>query len=113
MCLLVHDSTGKLTSGILNGNINQIGDFDQCLRINVNYADDNNNDNAIRGQYCLAYMQPTVHFKSTKLKQIMKLIQSHSAFKSEFNDVSLKLNLCCCKILINFIKFIIININLY
>ncbi|KAL5276597.1 hypothetical protein ACFFRR_002050 [Megaselia abdita] len=85
--LRMHDSTGKLTSGILNGNINQVGDFDQCLRIDVNHADDSNdNDNAIRGQYCLAYMQPTVHFKSKKLKQIMKLIQSHNAFKSEFMD---------------------------
>lgn len=84
----MHDSTGKMTSGILNGNINQVGDFDQCLRIDVNHADDNN-ENAIRGQYCLAYMQPTVHFKSKKLKEIMKLAQSHSAFKSEFMDVSI------------------------
>lgn len=86
----MHDSTAKLTSGILNGNINQVGDFDQCLRINVNVADgDNDNEHRIRGQYCLAYMQPTPHFKSKKLIEIMKLIQSHNAFKSEFMDVSI------------------------
>ncbi|KAL9881662.1 drop dead isoform 1-T10 [Glossina fuscipes fuscipes] len=99
--LKMHDSTGKLSSGILNGNINQHGDFDECLSIRKRLsskipslndhdtADEGNNDNEydeIKGKYCLAYAQPILPHKSKRLQTFFKLVQSHGPFKSEFND---------------------------
>ncbi|KAM7348279.1 drop dead [Cochliomyia hominivorax] len=100
--LKMHDSTGKLTSGILNGNINQPGDFDQCLGIKyqvktktgnkagdsptVDEAIETNVVDEIKGQYCLAYAQPVLPHKSKRLQKIFKLIQSHGPFRSEFDD---------------------------
>jgi len=89
----VHDASGKLNSGILNGNINQPGDFDQCLGIQQRMKDedvakDQDEDSIIRGQYCLAYAQPVLPHNSKRLQSFFKLIQSHGPFKSEFNDVS-------------------------
>lgn len=102
--LAVHDSTGKLNSGILNGNINQLGDFDQCLRVNAGIAagtgaaagavggDANGatGENVeMKGQYCLAYAQPELPHKSKRLQTFFNLAQSHGPFRSEFDDVSL------------------------
>lgn len=78
----MHDSTGKLTSGILNGNINQYGDFDQCLGVKSSDAE----SDSVQGQYCLAYAQPVWSHKSKKLKEFFELVQSHSPFRNEFND---------------------------
>lgn len=97
--LPVHDASGKLNSGILNGNINQPGDFDQCLGIQQRMKDqdqdidqDEDGETIIRGQYCLAYAQPVLPHKSKRLQSFFKLIQSHGPFKSEFNDVSICLS---------------------
>uniref|UniRef100_A0A034VQ95 nose resistant to fluoxetine protein 6 n=1 Tax=Bactrocera dorsalis TaxID=27457 RepID=A0A034VQ95_BACDO len=88
--LKMHDATGKITSGILNGNINQPGDFDQCLGISSVADDaaavDDEADAEIKGQYCLAYAQPVLPHNSKRLRALFKLIQSHGPFKSEFND---------------------------
>ncbi|XP_016953026.1 O-acyltransferase like protein [Drosophila biarmipes] len=89
--LKMHDASGKLNSGILNGNINQPGDFDQCLGIQQRMKDqdaakDQEEDSIIRGQYCLAYAQPVLPHNSKRLQSFFKLIQSHGPFKSEFND---------------------------
>lgn len=80
----MHDSSGKLPSGLLNGNVNQFGDFDQCLSIDEAQI-------GIQGRYCLAY----VHLKlgqdaedSSQLKDVLDLIHSHSAFRSQLSDVS-------------------------
>nr|CAD7256295.1 unnamed protein product [Timema shepardi] len=48
----VYDSSAKLPSGILRGNTNQFGDFDQCL--SVKGSDPSTPKDLIRGQYCLA-----------------------------------------------------------
>lgn len=101
----VYDSSGKIPSGLLNGNINQFGDFDQCLNIMEPSLN-------IKGKYCLAYFQlkqiegePT----SNDINNIFKLLQSHFFFKSELTDVSLInkislfvpsfLRLCCLFVL--------------
>ncbi|XP_030382326.1 nose resistant to fluoxetine protein 6 [Scaptodrosophila lebanonensis] len=102
--LKMHDASGKLNSGILNGNINQPGDFDQCLgiqqrlRISSSSVRDNDEEReeqqqqqqqhelTMRGQYCLAYAQPVLPHKSKRLQAFFKLMQSHGPFKSEFND---------------------------
>ncbi|XP_059617040.1 nose resistant to fluoxetine protein 6 isoform X3 [Phlebotomus argentipes] len=73
------DSSAKLPSGLLNGNVNQLGDFDQCLGVSEDAQ-------GITGQYCLAYLQPEVPEKFIRMKFLHQLIQSHGAFRSEFND---------------------------
>ncbi|XP_001942708.2 regulator of hypoxia-inducible factor 1 [Acyrthosiphon pisum] len=78
--LRMYDSSAKIPSGILNGNINQFGDFDQCLRVN----DENS---GIQGQYCLTYVEMTLPSNSNeKLKYIIDLMHSHSAFRSRLED---------------------------
>ncbi|XP_002025449.2 uncharacterized protein LOC6600394 [Drosophila persimilis] len=87
--LKMHDSSGRLNSGILNGNINQPGDFDQCLAIQQRMSSGDplkDEETVLRGQYCLAYAQPVLPHKSKRLQTFFKLIQSHGPFKSEFND---------------------------
>lgn len=77
----MYDSSAHFTSGILNGNVNQFGDFDQCLNVQGPLED-------FKGQYCLAYLQPEVPPQYRRLKKIHNLVQSHNAFISDFHDVS-------------------------
>lgn len=74
----MHDATAKIPSGIFNGNLNQYGDFDQCL----NVAADNRK---FQGKYCIAYLQP--RSRNGTMKDLLKLVQSHEFFKSNFDDV--------------------------
>lgn len=79
----MYDSSAKIPSGILNGNVNQFGDFDQCLNVN----DENL---GIKGQYCLTYVEMTLPSNANeKLKYIIDLMHSHSAFRSRLEDVSI------------------------
>ncbi len=59
------DAWGKLPEGILSGHINSLGDFDQCVGIEVKdleilnkfYPDiDKNANNNFVGQYCTSYI---------------------------------------------------------
>lgn len=81
MNISVHDANARLTSGILNGNVNQLGDFDQCLSARMSHDE-------IRGKYCLAYLQPSVPASLKYTNYLRRLMQSHDAFKSNFEDVS-------------------------
>ncbi|CAG9824968.1 unnamed protein product [Phaedon cochleariae] len=78
--LQMYDSTAKLPSGLLNGNVNQFGDFDMCLAANSIEHD-------IKGQYCLASMEvqtPQNHY----LTGLYQLVHAHHHFKSKLEDVS-------------------------
>ena len=74
----MHDATAKISSGILSGNINQLGHFDQCLDV----------VDPIKGKYCLAYLQPSVPDHAPYLNYLKSLAQSFEMIKSNFNDVS-------------------------
>ncbi|KAF2881370.1 hypothetical protein ILUMI_24813 [Ignelater luminosus] len=76
--LKMYDANAKIPSGFLNGNINQLGDFDLCLAA----SSDNQN---IKGQYCLASFQVEIP-QSLYLAALHRLIQSHYAFKSNLED---------------------------
>nr|CAD7266866.1 unnamed protein product [Timema shepardi] len=86
----VYDSSAKLPSGILRGNANQLGDFDQCL--SVMGSEPNTPMEMIRGQYCLASIDisATPHAMSGKesLKIPVHLAQSMEIIKSSRHDVS-------------------------
>jgi hypothetical protein len=83
---LVYDASAKLPSGILRGNVNQLGDFDQCLDVTSQY------EPRIDGKYCLA----SVDVESTELnnndieslQQAVQLAQAYGFIKSSYRDVS-------------------------
>ena len=78
---IVHDASAKVPSGILSGNINQLGDFDECLNVKAPNGE-------FTGKYCLTYVQMTVPDYLPKLGKIRKLLHSHDAFVNDFDDVS-------------------------
>jgi hypothetical protein len=77
--VLVHDATAKIPSGLLNGNLNQYGDYDQCLNVVADGEE-------FRGKYCIIYLQP--RSRNGTMKDLLKLVQSYEFFKSSFDDVS-------------------------
>lgn len=87
------DSSAKIPSGVLSGNVNQFGDFDQCLQVQEPAASGRNrhhHQKDIQGKYCLAYLQPTLpeDNRFATLKHLYDRVQSHGAFRSNFDDVS-------------------------
>lgn len=76
----VFDATAKPPSGILSGNGNQYGDFDECLGI----------DGAVRGKYCLAYLQVDIGGEKG-YDQLDTLIHSGHYIKSNVTDVSINI----------------------
>lgn len=78
----VYDASAKLPSGLLNGNVNQLGDFDQCLAVKQP-------DGEVRGQYCLASIEiKPKNGQNPSLLVVHDLVHSHSAFRSDLEDVS-------------------------
>ncbi|KAG5314333.1 NRF6 protein, partial [Acromyrmex insinuator] len=76
--LKMYDATAKVPSGLLSGNVNQFGDFDECVGVE--------GKNGIRGQYCLAYLQLDVDQSRPDLKYLHRLLHSHYAFRSNMTD---------------------------
>uniref|UniRef100_A0A2A4J5M9 Nose resistant-to-fluoxetine protein N-terminal domain-containing protein n=1 Tax=Heliothis virescens TaxID=7102 RepID=A0A2A4J5M9_HELVI len=74
--LKMFDATAKPPSGILSGNGNQYGDYDECLSI----------DGAIRGKYCLAYLQISVS-GDKNLDEIDHLVHSGHYIRSNVSDM--------------------------
>jgi hypothetical protein len=80
----VHDSSAKLPSGVLNGNVNQYGDIDQCLNVRAPWL-----GGIIKGRYCLTTSVLTLSDPDHPLLgQVQQLLQSHSMLRSELDDVS-------------------------
>lgn len=84
----MYDASAKLPSGLLSGNINQLGDFDECLNAKAP-------NNEFSGKYCLAYVQTRVPDNLPKLGKIRKLLHAHEAFVNDFDDVSKSDNKTC------------------
>jgi hypothetical protein len=86
----VYDSSAKLPSGILRGNVTQLGDFDQCLSV---VAQENP---SIVGKYCLASVdvQATALNSSdtNTLERAVYLAQAYGFIKSSYRDVSFTSN---------------------
>ena len=80
--ILVHDANAKISSGILHGNVNNFGNFDQCVNVMAPNEE-------FQGKYCLAELQPSVPKNSPHLKHLKSLAQSYEIIQSNFNDVSL------------------------
>lgn len=80
------DASAKLTSGILNGNIDQYGDFDLCLSSKPR-------GESFRSQYCLVSLQLTLPAAEQHLQQLRRLTLGNEPYESEFEDVRQKLTL--------------------
>ncbi|XP_025992851.1 O-acyltransferase like protein [Solenopsis invicta] len=76
--LRMYDATAKVPSGLLSGNVNQFGDFDECVGVE--------GKDGIRGQYCLAHLQLDVDQSRPDLKYLHRLMHSHYAFRSNMTD---------------------------
>lgn len=83
----VFDSSGRVPSSLLSGNVNQFGDFDQCLRIE---HQPHGSAETIKGQYVLAYLDLQVSNKvnNPQLKHLLTLAHSYDVITSNFSDVS-------------------------
>ena len=80
----VHDASGKLPAGLLNGNVNQYGDIDQCLQVRSPWKGP-----VIKGRYCLTTMALRLSDPNHPLlRHIHQLLQSHDMMRSELDDVS-------------------------
>lgn len=85
----VIDSSGKLPPSLLNGNINQLGDFDQCMTVQgtfKNMSQFQPADEEIYGKYCLASIDFTL---PPAFETINTLIHSHYVIRSKLTDVSI------------------------
>jgi hypothetical protein len=78
----VYDASGHFSSGILRGNGNSFGDFEECLSIN-------NEKLKIAGKHCYIETQPYIEESAQYLNHLKKLVQSHEIIKSRLEDVSL------------------------
>ncbi|CAG9791790.1 unnamed protein product [Diatraea saccharalis] len=72
--LKMFDATAKPPAGVLSGNGNQYGDFDECLSI----------DGAVRGKYCLASLQLSF---AGQYKNIDNLVHSGHYIRSNVTDM--------------------------
>lgn len=75
------DASAKLPSGILNGNINQFGDFDQCLSVR-------SKNGKFQGKHCLATVQLTLSDQEERFAALRHLLLSAEPYQSDFDDVS-------------------------
>lgn len=80
------DSTAKITTGLLRGNMNQLGDYDSCTGIATKVKVTNEESVKIRGKYCLAHIEITAFEED--LKKPLHLIQGKGLLKSSLDDVS-------------------------
>ncbi|XP_026686865.1 O-acyltransferase like protein-like [Diaphorina citri] len=77
----MYDGSAKIPSGLLNGNVNQFGDFDLCMGAKQPDGE------GIQGQYCLSYVELEVANSENKnLEHILNLMKSFSPFKSKLED---------------------------
>lgn len=71
------DASARISSGLLSGNVNSFGDFDECLHAE--------SPNGARGQYCMAYVDVEVPDELIHLKRLKKRSHSMETFKSNFS----------------------------
>ncbi|KAF5307726.1 hypothetical protein FQR65_LT06597 [Abscondita terminalis] len=76
--LKMYDAGAKIPSGLLNGNVNQLGDFDLCLSVREPSLE-------INGRYCLASLQVQIP-DDNFLRHIHKLMHAHYMIKSNLYD---------------------------
>lgn len=80
------DATGKITSGLLRGNINQLGDFDMCIHAKTIVKVTSDVSMRIRGKYCLAHIE--AQEKVDELKVPVHLAHGRGLWRSHLGNPS-------------------------
>ncbi|GAB0098837.1 uncharacterized protein DMENIID0001_146410 [Sergentomyia squamirostris] len=78
------DATGKISSGLLHGNINQLGNFDLCTDIATRIKVTEKDSVRIQGKYCLASVE--LQAEQENLKLPLHMIQGKSLLRSSLAD---------------------------
>lgn len=78
----MYDANGQISVGVLSGNVNMYGDFQECLSVGDEEI------LAFRGKHCFAEVQPFVTKSATYLNFLRRLVQSYDIMQSRFTDVS-------------------------
>ncbi|XP_076231758.1 uncharacterized protein LOC143177601 [Calliopsis andreniformis] len=81
--LQMMDSSAKIPSGLLRGNVNQFGDFDECLGV-VAYVKLNDNTLKVQGKYCLASID--LYASKPDMKLPVHLMQARGFMKGKMHD---------------------------
>lgn len=84
--LQMMDASAKVPTGLLRGNANQLGDFDQCLDIRMKVKLKEDKSVKIRGKYCLANVD--VEATVDELRLPVHLLQGRNMLRSHLDDVS-------------------------
>ncbi|XP_076182322.1 uncharacterized protein LOC143154256 [Ptiloglossa arizonensis] len=77
------DSSAKIPSGLLRGNVNQLGDFDECLGV-MAHVKLNNNTLKVQGKYCLANIDLHASHPDTRLP--VNMIQARAFIRGSMHD---------------------------
>ncbi|XP_076365804.1 nose resistant to fluoxetine protein 6-like [Tachypleus tridentatus] len=81
------DATGKIPSGILRGSLTALGDFDQCLNINVNTS-----NLSFRGKYCSVEFKPLMPPSPRMLQKIQPLFDNFTSSDKFFHELTNNIN---------------------
>lgn len=81
----VLDSSAKVPSGMLRGNVNQLGDFDECLGV-MAHVKLNEKTIRVQGKYCLANID--LYPSHPDMKLPVNMMQARSFIRGSMYDVS-------------------------
>lgn len=76
----MYDASGHFSTGILRGNVNSYGDYEECLSVH-------NEKLRINGKHCYIEMQPFVNGSAEYLNYLRELVQAFEIIKSKISDV--------------------------
>ncbi|XP_018045118.1 PREDICTED: uncharacterized protein LOC108685021 [Atta colombica] len=77
------DSSAKIPSGLLRGNVNQFGDYDQCLGVLAHVKMDEKTIR-IQGKYCLATVD--LHATHSDMRLPVHLMQARAFIRGNMHD---------------------------
>ncbi|EFN69193.1 Nose resistant to fluoxetine protein 6 [Camponotus floridanus] len=77
------DASAKIPSGLLRGNVNQLGDYDQCLGV-LAYVKVDERTIRIQGKYCLATMD--LHASHPDMRLPVNLMQGRAFIRASMHD---------------------------
>ncbi|XP_059485096.1 nose resistant to fluoxetine protein 6-like isoform X2 [Neocloeon triangulifer] len=84
LLLIVLDANAKIPSGILEGNVDLLGDYEQCLSV-VSHSE--KKETKIRGKYCLPEIEFSVNENSSQIfPQLLKLAQVNRLVTGNLTD---------------------------
>lgn len=86
------DANARVPAGLLSGNVNQLGDFDECLTLHAESTQDGDEDAncppvPTKASYCLAAVALDLGEEAhPAARQISTLLHSFTPFNSNFSD---------------------------